>query len=85
MSTKLSTDEQIVLNCAFRYALGRSTYVVGSVVDTILRDWDGIDESQKELFVREIAEHKERFGGIGMDMDEREWYRIVDKFNSENE
>lgn len=71
------------LFCAFRYALGRSTHVVDSIVQAIHAYWNHLTESDKSLFVREITEHHEKFGKIGMEMDTKLWFTIVDRYNSE--
>jgi hypothetical protein len=34
---ELSLDQELVLTAAFRYALGRSTYIVGSVCAELVR------------------------------------------------
>lgn len=82
-SKVISVDQSIVLGCAFRYALGRSTYVVGSVVSEILRNWDNLRDGDKERFVREIYEQEKKFG-LGMECDKKDWYKIVDRFHEEN-
>ena len=73
----------IILFCAFRYALGRSTYVVGYVVQAIHAFWPHMSESDKSLYVQEILEYEQTYGRIGMDMDKKEWYTIVDRYNSD--
>ena len=70
-------DDQIVLSCAFRYALGRRTYVVSSVVKTILDNWEVLPETDQDRYKKEIREHKETYGNLGDDCDEEEWNRIL--------
>ena len=77
------SNPSLMLFCAFRYALGRRTYVVSVVVENIHRNWTELPESDRELFVREILEHKARFGKLGDSIDEREWDTIVERYNSE--
>ena len=75
---------QTLIVCAFRYALGRATYVVSIVVKEIHSNWRELREADRELIVREILEHKERHGKIGHEMDEREWMTIVERYRTEN-
>lgn len=71
--------ETIILLCAFRYALGRKTYVVSTVSEEILRRWDILTPADKILFAKEILEHEKRFGSLGMKCDAEDWNRIVKK------
>jgi hypothetical protein len=75
--------DHTILICAFRYALGRRTYVVGSVVQEIHRVWNSLSEGDRELIVREILEHRERFGNLGHECDERDWMSVVDIHKAE--
>jgi len=74
-----SVDDRILLSCAFRYALGRRTYVVSSVVKTILDNWDKLQEHERLRFKKEILEHKETWGNLGDNYDEENWDRILSK------
>lgn len=73
----------IILMCAFRYALGRKTYVVDYVTKAIHSYWPEMRESTKSIFVKEITEHQEKFGNLGHDIDKQQWLSIVDRYNSE--
>lgn len=73
----------IILFCAFRYALGRRTYVVDYVTKAIHAYWLDMQESDKSIIVKEIIEHYERFGNLGHDIDKEQWMSIVDRYNSE--
>ena len=72
-------DERLVLICAFRYALGRRTYVSHSLVEEILANWDELPDHDKQLFKREIEEERRVNGKCGMEMDDQQWQRIIDK------
>jgi hypothetical protein len=69
-------DEDILMFCAFRYALGRRTYVVGSIVKILLDNWNTLSPTQQELYKKEIraAIMKDR---AGMQMDIDEWNKIL--------
>lgn len=75
----MTIDEQITLTCAFRYALGRKTYVADSVSSVLLHKWDELSKHHKELYYKEIMEAKEQ-NKLGMSCDERAWMRIVDQY-----
>ena len=66
-----------ILFYAFRYALGRSTYVVGQIVDEIIERWDTLDEQDQSQYKREIVEAIE-LKPTSMKMDVKEWQRILD-------
>ncbi|HPE06222.1 MAG TPA: hypothetical protein PLW50_00720 [Smithellaceae bacterium] len=70
-------DQTILLFCAFRYALGRSTYVVGTLVDIIGSNWDQMSPLHREMYKREIREAIDR-GRAGMEMDVNAWKRILE-------
>jgi hypothetical protein len=85
MNEKINFDdnEDLILICAFRYALGRRTYVVGTVADIIKRNWNKLRDSDKKLICKEILDHKKVFGNLGDSCDERDWMSIVDGYNLE--
>lgn len=72
-------DNETILICAFRYALGRKTYIVSHVVEDIINNWDQLSDFFKEKVKKEIREHKEMFGNLGDDCDEEEWNKILNK------
>ena len=61
--------------CAFRYALGRRTYVVTHVADWLIANRYKLSRSNKDLIVREIHEQDLRWG-LGDDCDRRDWLRV---------
>ena len=65
-----------ILHCAFRYALGRSTYVTGFVADAVLHAWPQMTDTQRRMIQTEIAEAITK-GRAGQDTDIREWQRIL--------
>ena len=77
-------NNQIVLECAFRYALGRSSYVTDAVSSIIIDCWDALSLSKKIMIVGEIelAIKEKR---IGMKMDEDCWRRILLLHEAEKE
>lgn len=79
----MTLDEDILIVCAFRYCLGRMTYVVNAFARNFHKKWDDIPYHTKDLVVREILEHKEKFGKLGHDCDEEDWMSIVERFNDD--
>lgn len=72
----MTLDEEIVLSCAVRYALGRRTYVVGSVCSELLRHEKELDWSTKQRISNEIQEYQDDYGQAGDDFDDKEWSYI---------
>jgi len=72
----MKLNDEIVLLCAFRYALGRMTYVTGAVSDFIIEKWDELEFGKQQLIKAEIREAIKR-NRIGMEMDKTVWKRIL--------
>lgn len=68
--------EKIILICAFRYALGRQTYVVSYITEEIIRKWESIERGTRELIQSEIRQHESTFGFS--EIDRKEWHKILD-------
>lgn len=66
---------EIVLVCAFRYALGRQTYVVGEVGDTIIANKAALSPKVRNLIKKEITE-AEYANGLGADVDAKVWHKV---------
>lgn len=73
----LDVDSNIILFCAFRYALGRMTYVVSSVIDAIYSAAATMHKVDKDKYVAEINEHLQEYGKIGMDFDTKDWLKLA--------
>lgn len=70
-------DQSIVI-CAFRYALGRQTYMVSLVADWLKEHWGQIDSIGKELIIKETEEALQK-GWAGSKMDEDTWRMFLEK------
>lgn len=72
-----------LLLCTIRYAMGRSSYIVGDACDYYRRYRARLTAYQRKQIGREIAEAialEERLGRVlGHDMDHREWKRLADE------
>ena len=62
---------------AFRYCLGRSTYVVADMVSLIDRNWNSFSRDEKYMIRREIK-RAIKFDRAGMDMDVKSWQEILE-------
>jgi hypothetical protein len=69
----VSLNHEILLACAFRYALGRATYVVGSVCEELVRLEPLLNDNFKHRTAREIQEYQDEHGKAGWDFDNDEW------------
>lgn len=73
---KLHCDDLMVI-AAFRYCLGRRSYIVGACVAWILALWPKLTDNTTNLIVHEINEAAKRDGGLGMSFDVQDWARIL--------
>lgn len=83
-ATPLPLDQEIVLSCAMRYAIGRKTYVVGSVCSELRRNYDRLPLATKGRIAREIQEYQDEYGMAGMDFDDHEWNKVKWLFDEKN-
>ena len=72
----MSIDEQVVLLCAMRYALGRRTYVTSCVSNEIINNWCDFPKGKQVLIKREISEAIAD-NNIGSKCDLNSWKRIL--------
>lgn len=74
--TELFTHQVVVddgvLFCAFRYALGRRTYVVSEVCEAITQNTGAIQRKLRNLMIKEITEAIDG-NHAGDDMDIKQW------------
>ena len=70
----------ILIYCATRYALGRSTYVVSTICDILINQRDNLHPKNKKIIKDEI-EHAINHGRAGMKMDEEEWKKVLNAFD----
>ncbi|WP_215507634.1 hypothetical protein [Peptoniphilus sp. EMRHCC_23] len=64
-----TAEKQVLYIAAFRYALGRSTYIVDIIARILKDNSDELTEKSKDLIIKEIAECK----NLGMDCDAKAW------------
>ena len=68
-------DFRLLILSAFRYALGRMTYIVPVVANVIRKSKDRLDNQAIDLIIREIEEAEKR-NGLGMECDIEVWLRL---------
>ena len=73
------SNEESIIFYAFRYALGRHSYAVGEVAQYVIAKRDTLSQQTKDLIVKEINEHHERWGGKPgeWECDTQEWNAVV--------
>ena len=70
-------DDRLILIAAFRYALGRCSYMPSVVAGVLAQCWADLTEHERRLIRREIAKAIKR-GHAGMDCDVATWGRILE-------
>lgn len=68
--------QNLMVVAAFRYCLGRRTYIVSACVDWLLKYWNEIDENTKKLILEETKTAIER-GYAGDSCDIQCWEKLV--------
>ena len=76
-------NQDILLFCAFRYALGRQTYVVSTVADIIKANWDHMPQSRRNMFRKEIEEAIEKGYAGSVNIDVPEWLSVIHMIDTE--
>lgn len=71
-------DFQMMLLSAFRYSLGRKTYMSGVCVEWLEKYWDRMPKQYKEQIRNDIA-HAIKHGLAGSDCDVAEWKKLLEK------
>lgn len=78
----MDLNEDIAIVCAFRYALGRMTYVVDSVASEIERNIERISTKSLRLIKKEISDALVK-NMAGMKMDGDRWHTCLVAINDE--
>jgi len=67
----------VLLFCAFRYALGRKTYIVSDVVDLIIKYKEKLNAGSIFIIKKEINKAIEQ-NQAGMSCDVYEWNKVLE-------
>lgn len=68
------TDTQLLFIAAFRYALGRQTYIVPAIAGAIRESRDLLTDETARSIAWEIAECE----NLGMECDARTWWDLAE-------
>jgi len=69
--------KQTILLCAFRYALGRKTYIASELVEFLIEDWD-IFEGWTHKQIQDDISHAIEYAIAGDSCDVFEWKKILE-------
>lgn len=78
MTTRTAVAVDRLAPWAVRYALGRQTYAVGIVVETLVGCVDALSADTRRAIVEDIDDALRR-DRAGADMDRRDWLRLRDR------
>lgn len=77
----------LMVIAAFRYCLGRQSYIVGDCADWLIEQWPNIRPSMRAVIERDLRAELKRddearqrgdsYHPLGMDMDRAEWLRVL--------
>lgn len=70
------TQDDLIL-CAFRYCLGRATYIVHDMVKHLKDHWNEIDHVYKNMIIKDIGRALD-MNRFGHEMDKVEWVDFLD-------
>lgn len=78
MKKEVLTDlnGQLVIMGAHRYALGRRTYIVGSIIEWLKENWKYVNEHSRFVILRDTAREL-MIGDAGDDMDIKCWTEFL--------
>jgi len=75
LDDEFTVSEETLL-CAFSYALGRKTYVVGIVVRDIQENAELISSQSRRTMIKEIND-KWAVNALGHENDRRQWVQLL--------
>lgn len=80
-------DEGLMVMAAFRYSIGRQSYIVGSCIAFLKRYWPTFEENVRRVITRDLKEEIQRDEDwaatgksyvLGSDCDRRAWLGLRD-------
>ena len=81
------TDDEQILICAVRYALGRMSYIVGVVCQYVTYKRKTLSKECINIIIRDIEDEMKRYHKageyLGMKCDERNWCELLDILKKE--
>lgn len=78
MKSNMPEDIEFIILGAFRYAMGRRSYIVSTTVDFIMHNIDLVPRGFRELMIDEITmgENGEFYYQLGDDCDKQQWLKL---------
>jgi hypothetical protein len=73
--TKVDFDETIYF-CAFRYALGRRSYITKSITDKLIENWHLFTETTQKTIINSIS-HAIEHDEAGDHVDVQHWLMVI--------
>ena len=81
------THDEIIIICAVRYALGRMSYMVGDVCKHVELKRKELSRECIGAIIRDIEDELKRYHEVGhtlgMECDERRWYKLLEILREE--
>ena len=74
--TQIDIQDRFLIIGAFRYALGRSTYVTLETAQWLIKHWSKIDKNTQELIRKETADAIKN-DRAGMECDKDAWKLLL--------
>ena len=72
---------------AFRYCVGRQSYIVGDCAEWLIEQWPSFPPNVRQIIARDLREEFKRddearsrgdtYKPLGMDMDRGQWSRVL--------
>lgn len=96
MTTKNFGRNDLMAVAAFRYCLGRRTYIVGDCAEWLIEQWPNISDNAKAIIKRDLeyaflSDDETRATGVdtffkplGMDCDREQWERVRALWHTDN-
>lgn len=72
----MTTEEEFILGCAFRYALGAMSTAPSIISEALEKRWKKLSPDLKKMVKKEIRESI-KLGKAGMDMDVKTWEKVL--------
>lgn len=76
--------DNLMVIAAFRYCLGRRTYIVSDCVAWLIEIWPQLEDRDKRLIKKEVNEAL-IMNQAGDDCDKNEWIKIMELDNENNQ
>lgn len=81
----MTREEENIIICAVRYAIGRMSYMVSVVCGYVESKCNELSTNCINIIIRDIEEGIEMYHRIGktcgMECDEKEWLRLLEILN----